>query len=95
MGKYCQEAVDSITPVDICPISKDEWDKAANKKKCNVTAKMQNCTNTESFIYHCVSDGFRKGTVELCAPETIIHGYALILIQLKLFFRFDMINSII
>lgn len=75
MGKYCQEAVDSITQVDICPTSKEEWKKAANKKNCGVLAEKQNCTNTESFVYHCVIDGFRKGILELCAPKTIIYGY--------------------
>lgn len=97
MGKYCQEAVDSITQVDICPTSKEEWKKAANKKNCGVMAEMQNCTNTESFVYHCVIDGFRKGILELCAPKTIIYGNALTVFHLK-FFRllgFDIIDSII
>lgn len=72
--KYCQEAVKSITKVDICPKSKEEWDKAASKKNCRVMAEMQNCTNTELFVYHCVIDQFRKETLELCAPKTIIRG---------------------
>lgn len=73
----------------MCPTSKEEWDKAANKKNCKLMAKMQNCTNTESFVYHCVIDGFRKGTLELCAPKTIIHGNALTLIYQRLFVFWD------
>lgn len=73
---YCEEAVKSITKVDICPTSKEEWDKAANKKNCSVMAALQNCTNTESFLYNCVLDRFRKETLELCAPKTIIRGNA-------------------
>lgn len=96
---YCQEAVKSITKVDICPTSKEEWDKAASKKNCSVMAAMQNCTNTELFLYHCVIDRFRKETIELCAPETIIRGNALIDINLKknlcVLLKFEILNFII
>lgn len=77
MEKYCQEAIESITKVDICPTSKDEWDNAASKKNCSVMAEMQNCTNTELFVYHCVIDRFRNETLELCAPNTVIRGNAI------------------
>lgn len=80
--KYCQEAVKSITKVDICPTSNEEWDKAASKKNCSIMAAMQNCTNTESIFYYCGIDGFRKQTLELCAPKTIIRGNALIDVKL-------------
>lgn len=83
LEKYCQEAVKSITKVDICPTSKEEWDKAASKKNCSVMAAMQNCANTESFLYYCVIDRFQKETLELCAPKTIIRGNALIDVNLK------------
>lgn len=75
LEKYCQEAVKSMKKVDICPTSKEEWDKAESKKNCSVIAAMQNCTNTESFLYYCVIDRFRKETLELCAPKTIIRGH--------------------
>lgn len=71
--------------MDICPTSKEDWGKAANKKNCSKMAEMQNCTNTESFVYHCLINGFRNETLELCAPNTIIYGNALTLIQLKPF----------
>lgn len=97
--KYCQEAVKSITKVDICPTSKEEWDKAAIKKNCSVMAAMQNCTNTELFLYHCVTDRFRKETIELCAPKTIIRGNALIDINcikyLCVLLKFEILNFII
>lgn len=76
--KYCQEAVKSITKVDICPTSKEELDKAASEKNCTVIAEMQTCTNTELFVYHCVIDRFRKETLELCAPKTSIRGNVMI-----------------
>lgn len=79
---YCQEAVKSIKKVDICPTSKEEWDKAESKKNCSVIAALQNCTNTESFLYYCVIDRVRKETLELCAPKTIIRGNALIDVNL-------------
>lgn len=75
LEKYCQEAVKGIKKVDICPTSKEEWDKAESKKNCSVIAAMQNCTNTESFYYYCVIDRVRKETLELCAPKTIIRGH--------------------
>lgn len=75
LEKYCQEAVKSMKKVDICPTSKEEWDKAESKKNCSVIAAMQNCTNTESFLYYCVIDRLRKETLELCAPKTIIRGH--------------------
>lgn len=82
LEKYCQEAVKSMKKVDICPTSKEEWDKAESKKNCSVIAAMQNCTNTESFLYYCVIDRLRKETLELCAPKTIIRGNALIDVNL-------------
>lgn len=71
---YCQEAVDSAEIVALCPTSKKEWDKAAIKKNCSRIASLQNCTSVDQFKYHCVIDGFRKETLELCAPQKIIFG---------------------
>lgn len=72
--EYCHEAVETAIKVEFCPTSKEEWNRAASKKECNVWAERQNCTTSESFVYHCVIDGLRTITLELCAPETIIFG---------------------
>lgn len=73
---YCQEAVDSVTVVESCPTSKEEWDSAAFKKNCIRIAARQNCINArEKFQYHCVINGMRNKLVEVCAPTRIIFGH--------------------
>lgn len=74
-SRYCQEAVDSVTIVDSCPTSKVEWDDAARRKDCGRIASKQNCTAAEKFRYHCVINGYRNLTVEVCAPSRIIFGH--------------------
>lgn len=70
---YCQEAVDSVTVVESCPTSKEEWDSAAFKKNCIRIAARQNCINArEKFQYHCVINGLRNELLEVCAPTRII-----------------------
>lgn len=78
---YCQEAVDSVTVVESCPTSKEEWDSAAFKKNCIRIAARQNCINArEKFQYHCVINGLRNELLEVCAPTRIIFGKLLIII---------------
>lgn len=73
--EYCEEAVKSVNPVASCPTSKEEWDKAATKKKCTEIAKQQRCTSYDKFIYHCVIDEYNSDLVEVCAPQRIILGH--------------------
>lgn len=73
-NRYCQEAVDSVVIVDSCPTSKTEWDNAALRKNCNRTASKQNCGPVDQFVYHCVINGYRNETLEVCAPSRIIFG---------------------
>lgn len=75
VNRYCREAVNSVEIVDSCPSSKAEWDDAARRKNCGRLASKQNCTTAEKFLYHCVINGYRNVTLEVCAPSRIIFGH--------------------
>lgn len=74
-ARYCPEAIGSIENVLSCPTLKQEWDTAASKKNCSRLASHQNCSSAEQFKYHCVINGFRNETLEVCAPSRIIFGH--------------------
>lgn len=73
-NRYCQEAVNSVENVELCPTSKAEWDRAATEKNCSRIAPHQDCDSVEKFKYHCVINGLRNKLVEVCAPTRIIFG---------------------
>lgn len=73
-SRYCKEAVDTVKIVESCPASKTEWDNAAFKKDCSKIALQQNCSSVEKFVYHCVINGSRNKTLEVCAPSRLIFG---------------------
>lgn len=73
-NRYCQEAVDSVTIVGSCPTTKAEWDAAARRKDCSKIASTQKCSAVDQFVYHCVINGYRNVTVEVCAPSRIVFG---------------------
>lgn len=75
VNRYCREAVNSVEIVKSCPSSKAEWDDAARRKDCSRLASKQNCTTAEKFQYHCVINGYRNVTLEVCAPTRIIFGH--------------------
>lgn len=75
VNRYCRVAVNSVEIVDSCPSSKAEWDDAARRKNCGRLASKQNCTTAEKFLYHCVINGYRNVTLEVCAPSRIIFGH--------------------
>lgn len=75
VNRYCREAVNSVKIVESCPKSKAEWDDAARRKDCSSIASKQNCTTAEKFQYHCVINGYRNVTLEVCAPTRIIFGH--------------------
>lgn len=79
-AQYCQEAVASAALVTSCPTSQIEWDTAARKKNCSRIASQQNCAPVEKFRYHCVINGYRNETLEVCAPSRIIFGVSIIYI---------------
>lgn len=74
-ARFCPEAIASVNYVVSCPTSKQEWDTAATKKNCSRLASHQNCSSVEQFKFHCVINGFRNETLEVCAPSRIIFGH--------------------
>lgn len=74
-GRYCQEAVNSVQIVEFCPTLETEWAAAARKKNCSRIAMQQDCSLVELFQYHCVVNGYRNETLEVCAPRRIIFGH--------------------
>lgn len=74
-SRYCPEAVDNAEFVSSCPTSKKEWEIAARKKNCSKLASQQNCSSIDQFQYHCVINGYRNETLEVCAPSRIIFGH--------------------
>lgn len=73
--RYCQEAVNNAESVRSCPTSEEEWEIAARNKNCSKIALQQNCSSAEKFQYHCVLNGYRNETLEVCAPSRIIFGH--------------------
>lgn len=74
VSSYCEEAVESVERVSYCPRTKKEWDTAATRKDCSRLAGRQACTYPENFRYHCVINGYRTETLEVCAPRKLIIG---------------------
>lgn len=74
-NRYCQEAVESVTTVGSCPTTKAGWDAAARRKSCSRIASTQKCSDVDKFVYHCVINGYRNQTLEVCAPLRIIFGH--------------------
>lgn len=64
---YCQEIVNSVEEVASCPTTKQENDRAASKKNCSRITLGKKCNNYQ-LSYHCVINGYRNQTVEVCAP---------------------------
>lgn len=65
--------IDLVKVVASCPTSKHEWDIAASKKNCEHLAALCN-TSKKPYLYHCVINGFRNQTLEVCAQGRIIFG---------------------
>lgn len=69
----CRKAMqDLVKVVKSCPKSRKEWDIAASKKNCEIP--MLCMKSEEPYLYHCVINGFRNETLEVCAPRRIIFG---------------------
>lgn len=73
-SRFCQWSNETAVTVSSCPQNKSEMEERARIKNCNVTAGIQNCTDTENFKYHCVMNELETNFVELCAPQYYIHG---------------------
>lgn len=82
--EICRRAIrDLVKVVPSCPRSKQEWDIAASNKNCNQLATHSLCmARNKPYVYHCVINGFRNATLEVCSPRKVIFG------NLKLFVIF-------
>lgn len=72
----CRKAIQELVKVVAsCPTSKPGRDIAASKKNCEQLAAKALCrTSKKTYLYHCVINGFRNQTLEVCAPRRIIFG---------------------
>lgn len=68
----CTQSIPTVAVVDACPHSKEEWEKAEEKKQCYQIT--QNCTPPEKFTYHCLPNKSLDHLVEVCAPVQNIVG---------------------
>lgn len=73
--RHCLVALDTMRIVKKCPLNLNEIKEASKRKKCNILAKTQNCTEPDKFKYHCVVNGKRTAFVEVCAPERRMNGF--------------------
>lgn len=75
--EICRRAIrDLVKVVASCPRSKQEWDIAASNKNCNQLATHSLCmARNKTHVYHCVINGFRNATLEVCTPRKVIFGY--------------------
>eukprot|EP00105_Crassostrea_gigas_P013165 XP_011429395.1 PREDICTED: uncharacterized protein LOC105329733 isoform X2 [Crassostrea gigas] len=71
----CPESIHTVSIVSRCPSNAMEWKSAAERKKCDFLGKIQNCTQAENFVYHCVLNKETTELLELCAPVWFMAGY--------------------
>lgn len=69
----CLEIVKSVKEVESCPTTKEENDRAASLKNCGKITLGKTCNFTRVY-YHCVINGYRNKTLEVCAPWRLIVG---------------------
>jgi hypothetical protein len=63
-----------VTYVTKCPSDEEEWELAAQEKRCDKLANYQNCTSPEDFVYHCVLNKEGTKLIEVCAPTWFLSG---------------------
>lgn len=72
---WCPLSLPTVSSVSACPSNNIEWVSAAKRKSCNDLAKIQNCTNADNFVYHCVLNEKATMLLEVCAPAYYLTGY--------------------
>jgi hypothetical protein len=70
----CPATIPTVTYVTKCPSNEREWQKTAQKKRCDELAKYQNCTSPEDFVYHCILNEDGTKLIEVCAPTWFLSG---------------------
>lgn len=73
--RMCPESIPTISIVSSCPSNAIEWMSAAKRKSCNQLGKIQTCTKTDTFVYHCVLNKQATLLLEVCAPVHFMSGY--------------------
>lgn len=71
----CPESTPTISIVSSCPSNVMEWMSAAKRKRCSYLGKIQTCTKTDTFVYHCVLNKQATLLLEVCAPVHFMSGY--------------------
>lgn len=61
----CPGSRKTMEIVDDCPVSEEDWRKAAARKNCSAYASQ--CDKPDKFVYHCVINTFVNQTLEVCA----------------------------
>ncbi|XP_052711593.1 uncharacterized protein LOC128185925 isoform X1 [Crassostrea angulata] len=75
ISMMCPESIPTVSIVPRCPSDAMEWKLAAERKKCDVLGKIQNCTEEDKFMYHCVLNRDATMLLEVCAPMHYMSGY--------------------
>lgn len=70
----CPESTPTISIVSSCPSNVIEWMSAAKRKRCSYLGKIQSCTKTDTFVYHCVLNKQATLLLEVCAPVHFMSG---------------------
>lgn len=71
----CPESISTVSIVSHCPNSASEWTSAAIRKSCEDMGKVQTCTKSDNFAYHCVLNKEATMLIEVCAPVHFMNGY--------------------
>ncbi|XP_078326164.1 uncharacterized protein LOC111105496 isoform X2 [Crassostrea virginica] len=72
-NRHCSWSNKTVEVVSSCPTSHAEVEERKLKKNCVAFANLQNCTEPDKFLYHCVIDDLETSFVEVCAPVYIIN----------------------
>lgn len=70
----CSESTPTISIVSSCPSNVMEWMSAAKRKRCSYLGKIQSCTKSDTFVYHCVLNKQATLLLEVCAPVHFMSG---------------------
>eukprot|EP00105_Crassostrea_gigas_P032399 XP_011455391.1 PREDICTED: uncharacterized protein LOC105347856 [Crassostrea gigas] len=77
-AQICSESIATPHVVQKCPMNREEWERASQKKKCSEIQKYDNCRNVE---YHCLVNEFRNETIEVCTDPWYLQGYCPIYLE--------------
>lgn len=66
---HCPDPSSTMEYVDKCPDSKESWDEAGERKRCQ-----QISPRACDLKYHCVTNPYVNATVELCDSPRLIFG---------------------